>query len=445
MIFVVLIRMVIRMSRRITTQMAFVNSRAPYYNENELEVILVLDGTITVTKIERSFVLSEGEFTFINRHIVHTLESEKGAHILITKIDLSSFKHVFERMEYVEFLNTNEIYAVERPLKKQLNAIVVDSLVKLYQFQLSNVDTDEVIFEENQLMHLLFLNYQLITHIKEIEEHPTSELLERYYQIVEYIMNNIHQKIMAEDIISLVYMNPTYFSQFMKRIGGVGFKEFVYYRKLVMICKYLLNPKLTMNETALMVGITDMKSFYGNFKKKFNVSPSKWRHRITQVADEYQMIENQEVLNHFIEKNHIHRHRENTITHILKSLIECQRQNIKINDVGIDVEPYKAMGDVYDPDYQVYKHYGALTRTKNSMGAYLILHFPMKFLQEEMQIELLLKAINEHVLLFGLQTMRKDYFVLHANTYEELDQAKKIKSRIERTIGNLRIVVLIQS
>ena len=50
--------------------------------------------------------------------------------------------------------------------------------------------------------------------------------------------------------------------------------------------------------------------------------------------------------------------------------------------------------------------------TKNAMGAYLILHFPMKFLQEEIQIELLLKAINEHVLLFGLQTMRKDYFIM---------------------------------
>ena len=432
------------MSKRIYSQMSFVKTKAPYYNENELEIILVLKGKLTVTKIERQFELNEGEFTIINRHIVHTLESEQGAYILTTKVHLASFQHVFERIEFVEFLNTNEIMDIDRPLKKQLNAIVMDSLIKLHQAQSISVNKEEIDFEETQLMHLLFLNYQLITHIKAVEEHPTTELLERYYQIVEYIMANIHQKIMAEDIINLVYMNPTYFSQFMKRIGGVGFKEFVYYRKLVMICKYLLNPEVTMNETALMVGITDMKSFYGNFKKRFNISPAKWRQQILAVKDDYHMIEDNVVLREFIEKYHIHRHRENTMTSTLKSLVEYEHQGVDLDDVCVNVEPYKAMGDVYDPDYQVYKHYGALTRTKNKLGARLILHFPMAYLKENYQVEMLMKAIHEHVLMFGLQTMRRDYFILHAKTQEELTLAHKIKYRIERNIGNLRIVVLIE-
>ena len=432
------------MTKRITTQMAYVKSRAPYYNEEELEIILALKGSVKVNKIERSFELKEGELTFINRHIVHTLESEEGAYILITKIHLASFKHIFERMEYVEFLNNDEIYDVNRPLKKQLNAITIDAIMKLYQYSFMSGKEEEIDFEENQLMHMMLLNYQLITHIKEIEEYPTAELLDRYYQIVEYIMTNIHKKIMTEDIINLVYMNPTYFSQFMKRIGGVGFKEFVFYRKLVMICKYLLNPEYTLNETAIMVGITDMKSFYSNFKKKFHISPAKWRHTIMQMQDDYKFVEDQVVLNDFIEKFHIYRHRENTITYTLKYLLTCKKEGIRFDDVNIEVNPFKAMGDTYDPDYQVYKHYGALTRTKNELGGRLMMHFPMKFLKEEQQYRMLVSAINEHVLLFGLQTMRKDRFVLHAKTFEEIKVANKIKSIIEREIGNLIVIVAIE-
>ena len=132
------------------------------------------------------------------------------------------------------------------------------------------------------------------------------------------------------------------------------------------------------------------------------------------------------------------------MTSTLKSLVEYEHQGVDLDDVCVNVEPYKAMGDVYDPDYQVYKHYGALTRTKNKLGARLILHFPMAYLKENYQVEMLMKAIHEHVLLFGLQTMRKDYFILHAKTQEELTLAHKIKYRIERNIGNLRIVVLIE-
>ena len=39
---------------------------------------------------------------------------------------------IFDKIEYVEFLNNDELRPLERPLKERLNAIVVDLLIKLY-------------------------------------------------------------------------------------------------------------------------------------------------------------------------------------------------------------------------------------------------------------------------------------------------------------------------
>lgn len=429
------------MTKRMTSQMVYVKSKAPYFHEEELEIVLVLKGKVKVTKMERAFDLNEGEFTLINRHIVHYLESQEGAQLLVTYISLKEFKTIFNRIEHVEFLNNNEIYEVERPLKYHLNAIVIDTLIKIYQLQ-NEIDKEkEIEFEENQLVYMLFLNYQLITHIKQVEEYPTSELMDRYYQVVEYIMNNIHTKIMTEDIVNLVYMNPTYFSQFMKRVGGVGFKEFVFYRKLIMICKYLLSPDLTMNETALKVGITDMKSFYSNFKKTFKISPSKWRQKIALIKDDYQLTNDMTILNDFIEKNHIHRHRENTITKTLKFLLKCKEEGMDLSGVNIEFNPYEDMGDTFDPDYQVYKHFGALTKTSSDMGCRLMSHFPVKYLMIQPQCDLFISALNEHVLLFGLQTMKKDRIILHTKTFEELDKAKEIVRLIDRKVGHLHVLI----
>lgn len=423
------------MNKRITSQMYFIKSRAPYYNEDELEIILVLHGELEVTKMERRFTLSEGEFTLINRRVVHYLKSELGAHVLITKVKLNQFKHVFNRIECVEFLNNNEIFDVSRPLKNRLNAILIDLLIKLYQDSNKNNE-----FEENQLMEMLVLNYQLITHIKEAEEYPTKELMDRYYQIVEFIMENIHNKITSDDIVNFAYMNPAYFSQFMKRIGGVGFKEFVFYRKLIMTCKYLLESQMTMNEIALKVGITDMKSFYSNFKRTFGQSPSKWRSQMKTIGDDYSVWQDMVVFYAFLEKKHIHRHRDNTMTHVLKSMLELKEKKKQLRGVTIEFNPYDDMGDEYDEDYQVYKHYGAITRIRIELGANLLIHFPMKYLMKEEQYQLLMSALHEHVLLFGIQAMRKDTFMLHALTEEELIRAEEIISLVNRKVGNLKII-----
>lgn len=301
------------------TQMVYIKSRKPHYHDDELEVILVLRGKITIHKVERVLTIGEGEFTFINRHIVHYIESE-GAYILTSKIHLADFRHIFDKIEYVEFLNNDEVVEAQRPLKDFLNTVVIDSLVKDYLLTNKQDSLEDKMFNENYLVDVLFSCYQLISHIKKEIEHPTEELQQRYYFIVQYITTHLNEKIMVNDILKYVYMNPTYFSQFMKKIGGVGFKEFISYRKLIMILTFLIKPDYAMTDIASSLGMGDMKAFYSIFKRYFHMSPAKWREQALRKKDEYVVCMDDYIIHRFIERHHVGRQDDNSLAKLYKNL-----------------------------------------------------------------------------------------------------------------------------
>ncbi|MCD7839901.1 MAG: cupin domain-containing protein, partial [Erysipelotrichaceae bacterium] len=101
---------------RIETSMYHVKSIKPHFHKDELEIILVLKGEITFYKVERKVEVKAGEFVFANRFIPHYLESE-DAIILTSKIKIDEFTHIFPRINFVEFMNFDELTVLDKPLK----------------------------------------------------------------------------------------------------------------------------------------------------------------------------------------------------------------------------------------------------------------------------------------------------------------------------------------
>ena len=63
--------------KRIIAEMMQIYSQKAHYHEEELEIILVLKGSITIHKIQRSVTIHENELTFINRFIAHLLKAKE--------------------------------------------------------------------------------------------------------------------------------------------------------------------------------------------------------------------------------------------------------------------------------------------------------------------------------------------------------------------------------
>lgn len=431
------------MGERMTTDLIYVKSMQPHYHDGELEILLVLEGEVMVHKMERTIHLKEGEFTFINRRIVHYITSE-GAYILSSRICLNQFHECFERIEYVEFMTINEQDLYERPLQERQKAIVRDQVIKDYQLRNRPEMQEEKQFNEKQLMHYLFLSFQLTATYKKEDGHQNRELTERYYQIVEYISKHIHEKITVEDVLKEVYMNATYFSQFMKKVGGINFKEYVSYRKLVFINILLLNEKYTLNEIAELVEVADMKAFYQNFKKVFKTSPAKWREQLFAVPDEYEIREDDELLNRFIVRHRIHRHRENSMSRYYRFISRCKEKGISLENKEIMINPYLDMGEQLDWDYQAYKYCGALFDLIRDVGAKVILSYPMKLVLNQEVHDLTIETLKHMLYMNEVNEIKKWKVLLKVSSIQELEAANQIKAEIEQEMGVLNVEIVVE-
>lgn len=431
------------MSKRMNTAMLYIRSVQPHYHADDLEILLALKGNVTVCRMERKLELKEGQFTFINRRIVHHMISD-GAYVLITTIRLSEFRNVYDRIESVEFLNQDDIANFQRPLRERLNAIVVDFMIKDYQLGKNTQMLSEKKFNENQLVYFIFISYQMAEGLKKEGGYLNRDTMDRFYQVAEYIMNHIYEKITAEDILKLVYMNPTYFSQFMKKAGGVGFKDFLTYRKLMVIEMLLIDDQYSMSEIASMVDLGDMKAFYHVFKKFFKTSPAKWREYLQKVTDDYQVLEEESVLEDFIQKYRINKHRENNMARLYRYITECRESGISLQDVEIIIDPYGDMTDSNEEDYQPYKYSGALFSMLHNINVKLSLTFSMKILQDERHSELLINSLKEFIRSHGANEVRKWGIILRVEEYEDFAAARTIRQKIfDMGIVNVHIVLTV--
>lgn len=430
------------METRMTTEMIYVKTMKPHYHEGELEIVLVLEGEAVVQKMERAITLKEGQFTFINRRIVHYITSD-GAYILSTRIRLSQFRDCFERIEYVEFMTINEMDKYERPLSERQKAIVRDQVIKDYMLKDRSEAKEEKELNEKQLMLYLFLSFQLTATYRKEDGHQNNELTERYYQIVEYISKHIHEKITTEDILKEVYMNATYFSQFMKKVGGVGFKEFLSYRKLIFINMLLLNDAYTLTAIADLVDITDMKAFYLNFKKAFKTSPAKWRERLLAMTDDYEICDQAERLQRFMVRHRINRHRENSMSRYYRFVSKCKENGISLKDSEIMINPYEDMGEDMDQDYQAYKYSGPLFHLIRSVGAKVVLVYPVRLLLNEEIYKLTIETLKHFINMNGVNETKKWKLCLEASKTQEIELARRFTAEIDDKVGIFNVKTIL--
>ncbi|MCD8028280.1 MAG: AraC family transcriptional regulator [Erysipelotrichaceae bacterium] len=384
---------------RIETSMCYVKSIKPHFHKDELEIILVLQGEITYYKVERKVKVKAGEFVFANRFVPHYIESD-GATILTSKIKIEEFAHIFPRIAYVEFMNFDELMVLDKPLKQRINQILEDFIIKDYLLNNSQ-DTNQKYFNEDLIAQLLFSHYQLISHLKKEDNYLKDDILDRYYLIVEYVWTHIHEKIVVDDVLKCVYMNGAYFSQFMKNISGNGFKEFATYRKLIVCVDMLIDTDMSMIDIADSVGIRDMKSFYIIFKRYFQISPAKYRAMMRKIQNDYELIDDLDIINNYIDQYCIHLNdNDNTIEKAYHYLYSFKK-DLNTLEYEIIISPYQDMGDEIDETYQPYKYIYMLATIIENSTAKCVLRYPFWILKDQNHWNLLLTSLSSLAHAFG--------------------------------------------
>ncbi|PYI56200.1 response regulator [Paenibacillus flagellatus] len=216
------------------------------------------------------------------------MESDKKVHlehftienVLSELIDMfgKGFVASFDSMSLLGLVSLHEGVALEsllEPLRKHLKFYLKVPFQVLHSGPIDDIRT---VPAEVQRMR-----QACETHVYEQYERGGERAIET---VLHYVQSHYHEDVSLEKVASLVYLNPVYFSQLFKQKTGQGYKEYVIHVRLEHAKRLLLNPTLKLADIAEKIGYQDMRHFAQLFRKKYGATPTEYRQRMANGAEE---------------------------------------------------------------------------------------------------------------------------------------------------------------
>lgn len=259
----------------------FYKDEFPYHQHPEFEITIVISGNgrrVTDDFIE---VFQEGEIVIIPPNLPHGWVYDKS---LCTSdgmkenaswqfgddyfSKLSQFSPEFNVM--IDFYrNLNQCIEVINETADHIRELLLDfpnqtepigSMALLKTLYLVNYSGDYRFIGEKEFCGLKI--------------HKNQKRLQAIYK---YIVENYHNKITLSEIAFVASMNKTAFCLFFKKARNQSFASYLIDFRLQMACTMLVRTERNISDISYAVGFGDTPYFNRVFKKKYNMSPSKFR------------------------------------------------------------------------------------------------------------------------------------------------------------------------
>jgi two-component system, response regulator YesN len=99
-------------------------------------------------------------------------------------------------------------------------------------------------------------------------------------EIDQYIVQNLSENVTSTDVAAHLYMNPSYFSRYFKRLTGENFTDYVHRFKIGVAIKILEQTGESVEEVAIKCGYSDRTYFSKVFKKYTKMTPREYRSKV---------------------------------------------------------------------------------------------------------------------------------------------------------------------
>lgn len=98
---------------------------------------------------------------------------------------------------------------------------------------------------------------------------------------IQYIEQNLYEKCSLQDVSKKVNLNPNYLSAKFKSEVGIVITDYIIDRKMKEAKNLLSNSSYSVSEISEMLGYNSLSYFARLFKRKYLVSPGKYRQQYT--------------------------------------------------------------------------------------------------------------------------------------------------------------------
>ncbi len=244
----------------------------------ELELGMVLDGSMTVQSGPNSQVLRKGEIYLINPMDAHEFVSEgKGALVLSIQLSPDFMKAFLSDVPHICFLcapKIQEHYQVHQGAYDFLSLLFIELAYNYFGHEENHE------FKCCSLVMQLFCN--LKTHIpnKTLSSEDYLSLkqkTDRIFSVTDYIDHNFTRKLLLEDIAQREQLSMHYLSHLFRDALGISFQDYLKEKRFEYAFNLISTTQRTILDISLSSGFSDVRYLNQMFQERFACTPKEYR------------------------------------------------------------------------------------------------------------------------------------------------------------------------
>ena len=252
------------------------------HSHNYIEMMYVLQGSVTHIIGENEIVLQKGDFLVMNQHVEHSIRAAGYEDVAINFIARQEFFDIPQSMvgsgnAISEFLlgilRTKD--SVQHYLHFRLNEDrYIESLVDcIVSSIILEHDFDERI--NQYMMGIIFLH--LLRHVEGLTKNSSMDYHELLVQSVLRYIDTRYQTAQLARFADETHQSVSVLSRLIRQKTGATFQELLKRKRLQKAVQLLVESDLSVEEISANVGYEDPGHFFREFKKMYQTTPRRFR------------------------------------------------------------------------------------------------------------------------------------------------------------------------
>jgi len=249
----------------------------PVHWHDELEIIYVKSGFLTVNISGENYIGKPGDAFVVSPGNLHFMGSQTGT--------VDYFTFLFP-LKYIAFRSDDML---DDKLIEPLNSghlmisPEIKDTVKEQCEQLARVYAAEIDKSESKITSQIRKKIILLQFIHElwkkgfIVENDTTGRNTVEKEMVSYIQQNYMGKILLREFGEQFHLSEKYISRYFKEHFHITLSQYVTYLRLEHAKQMLQETDISVTEVAMQSGYQNISYFIRSFKKTYGVSPLKYR------------------------------------------------------------------------------------------------------------------------------------------------------------------------
>ncbi len=252
----------------------------PIHFHDALEIVLVLEGKISLRNGYYNYVLEEGDIFVLNSREIHSLTqlSQGKNMVMMFQINVDYFSSYYKGLRNSFFVTDSDHGDDEslEILQGMLGKIMVDFLRKGYRYE------QKILENTHNIIGILRSEFQYFLmddgkFVNEKQKKGNKILAGRLSRITDYMYENYGRKLTLNEIAEQEHLSIYYLSHVIKESTGLSFQDLLSFIRVEESEKLILGTKKKVGAIATETGFSAVRYYVKHFKRWYGIHPLEYR------------------------------------------------------------------------------------------------------------------------------------------------------------------------